>query len=137
VSVCSLLGTIFDILKSRAAHRIGCPLPINRLGYHVLVKANLEVAWGFHVDILLPVTSDPCYNATDFGLEVEYPHDDLPISRNPLIREPEDLYKLVPPNPAVGKRISGYSKLDCSNPFTPTDCGKISALNGKLLGIPW
>ena len=57
------------------------------LDHSVLVDANLAVA-------------------ADFGLEVEFPADDLPLNRNPLIAEPGDLKKLVPPNPATGRRMS-------------------------------
>ena len=57
------------------------------LDHSVLVDANLAVA-------------------ADFGLEVEFPADNLPLNRNPLIAEPGDLKKLVPPNPATGRRMS-------------------------------
>ena len=57
------------------------------LDHSVLVDANLAVA-------------------ADFGLEVEFPADNLPLNRKPLIAEVDDLKKLDPPNPATGRRMS-------------------------------
>ena len=70
----------------------------------MLVEANLAVAADFGVDILQAI-SDPYREAADFGLEVEFPADNLPLNRKPLIAEPGDL-KLDPPNPATGRRMS-------------------------------
>jgi len=70
-----------------------------------LVEANLAVAEDFHIDILQAI-SDPYREAADYGLDIEFHHDDLPVSRYPLIVDPEDIQKLVPPDPATGKRMS-------------------------------
>ncbi|MCS6844750.1 MAG: uroporphyrinogen decarboxylase family protein [Caldilineales bacterium] len=95
----------FDILMTFAAHYIGQPLSRYYLDHRVLVEANLAVAADFGIDILQAI-SDPYREAADFGLEVEFPADGLPISRRPLILEPEDLKKLVPPKPETGRRMS-------------------------------
>lgn len=95
----------FDILMTFAAHYIGQPLSRYYLDHRVLVDANLAVAADFGIDILQAI-SDPYREAADFGLEVEFPADGLPISRRPLIVEPEDLKKLVPPKPETGRRMS-------------------------------
>ena len=95
----------FDILMTRAAHHIGQPLSRYYLDYRVLVQANLAVAADFGIDILQAI-SDPYREAADFGLEVEFSHDNLPLSRKPLLVELDDLKKLVPPNPAGGRRMS-------------------------------
>jgi uroporphyrinogen decarboxylase len=95
----------FDILMTRAARHIGTPLSRYYLDYHVLVEANLAAAADFHVDILQAI-SDPYREAADFGLEVIFPEDNLPLNHKPLIAEPEDLKKLVLPNPSTGKRMS-------------------------------
>jgi uroporphyrinogen decarboxylase len=95
----------FDILMTRAAHHIGQPLSRYYLDHRVLVEANLAAAADFHLDILQAI-SDPYREAADFGLDVEFPHDNLPLNRKPLIAEPDDLKKLVPPNPYTGRRMS-------------------------------
>ncbi len=95
----------FNIFMTRAAHHIGQPLSRYYLDHRVLVEANLAVAADFGVDILQAI-SDPYREAADFGLEVEFPADNLPLNRKPLIAEPGDLEKLVPPNPATGRRMS-------------------------------
>ena len=95
----------FDILMTRAAHHIGAPLSRYYLDHRVLVEANLAVAADFHLDLLQAI-SDPYREAADFGLEVEFPHDTLPMNHTPLIVEPDDLKKLVIPNPVAGRRMS-------------------------------
>jgi uroporphyrinogen decarboxylase len=95
----------FDIFMNRAVHHIGAPLSRYYLDHHVLVDANLAVAADFGVDLLQAI-SDPYREAVDFGLEVEFPEDNLPLNRKPLIAEPGDLKKLVPPNPSTGQRMS-------------------------------
>ena len=95
----------FDILMGRAAHNIRQPLSRYYLDYHVLVDANLAAAEDFHLDILQAI-SDPYREAVDFGLEVEFPHDNLPMNRKPLIAEPDDLKKLTAPDPLTGRRMS-------------------------------
>ncbi len=95
----------FDIFMTRAAHHIGAPLSRYYLDHRVLVEANLAVAADFGVDILQAI-SDPYREAADFGLEVEFPEDNLPLNRKPLIAEPDDLKNLVAPNPATGRRMS-------------------------------
>ncbi len=95
----------FDILMTRAAHHIGQTLSRYYLDHRVLVEANLVVAADFGIDILQAI-SDPYREAVDFGLEVEFPADSLPINRKPLIIDPDDLKKLVLPNPASGRRMS-------------------------------
>lgn len=70
----------FDILMTFAAHYIRQPLSRYYLDHRVLVEANLAVAADFTVDILQAI-SDPYREAADFGLEVEFPADGLPISR--------------------------------------------------------
>lgn len=95
----------FDILMTRAAHHIRQPLSRYYLDYHVLVDANLAVVADFGVDILQAI-SDPYREAADFGLKVEFPPDNLPLNHEPLIVDPVDLKKLVPPIPATGRRMS-------------------------------
>ncbi len=95
----------FNIFMQRAAHHSGAPLSRYYQDYRVLVEANLAVLNDFHVDIVQAI-SDPYREAADFGLEVEFPDDALPINRQPLIVEPVDMSRLQRPDPATGRRMS-------------------------------
>jgi MtaA/CmuA family methyltransferase len=88
-----------------ASHHISRPLSRFYLDHRVLVDANLAVCEDYELDIVQAI-SDPYREAADFGLEVEFPEDNLPINRKPLLAEPEDIKKLIPPNPAFGTRMS-------------------------------
>ncbi len=95
----------FDILMTRAARHIHVPLSRYYLDYRVLAEANLTAANDFHIDILQAI-SDPYREAADFGLEVDFPVDNLPMNRTPLLATPEDIHKLVVPDPCSGRRMS-------------------------------
>src|SRR5512139_4077368 len=95
----------FDIYMQRAAHHVGRPLARYYLDHRVLVEANLAVLEAFDLDIVQAI-SDPYREAADFGLEVEFPPDNLPVSRKPLLTEVDDIMKIHPPDPATGPRMS-------------------------------
>jgi uroporphyrinogen decarboxylase len=95
----------FDIMMQRASHHIGQPLARYYQDYRVLVAANLAVAEDFHLDILQAI-SDPYREAADHGLAVEFPDDGLPLSKIPLLVEPDDLRKLKQVAPEAGRRMS-------------------------------
>ncbi len=95
----------FDIMMQYAAHHIGQPLSRYYLDHRVLVAANLAVAEDFHLDILQAI-SDPYREAADHGLAVEFPKDGLPLSKAPLLVDPDDLAKLRPVAPESGRRMS-------------------------------
>ncbi len=95
----------FNIMMQFAAHHVEQPLNRYYLDYRVLCEANMAVLNDFSVDIVQAI-SDPYREAADFGLQVEFPEDGLPISHRPLIAEPGDLKQLVSPDPAMGKRMS-------------------------------
>ena len=95
----------FDIFMTFAAHFIGQPLSRYYQDYRVLCQANMAVREAFDIDILQAI-SDPYREAADLGLEVEFPEDGLPISKTPLLVEPEDLRELKPCSPESGKRMS-------------------------------
>jgi uroporphyrinogen-III decarboxylase len=78
-----------DIFMTRAAHHIGQPLSRYYLDHHVLVDANLAVAADFSIDLLQAI-SDPYREAADFGLEVDFPEDNLPLNCKPLILVPDE-----------------------------------------------
>jgi MtaA/CmuA family methyltransferase len=94
-----------DIVMTFAAHHIGRPLSRFYLDHRVLVEANLSVAEDFDLDIVQAI-SDPFREAADFGLEVEFPTDNLPVNRRPLLVAPDEIKKLVAPNPSTGPRMS-------------------------------
>ncbi len=95
----------FDILMTFAAHYIGYPLASYYHDHRVLVDANLSVLEAFDLDIVQAI-SDPFREAADFGLEVEFSENNLPVNREPLIVELDDIKRLVPPNPGTGPRMS-------------------------------
>lgn len=95
----------FDILMTMAAHFIGQPLSRYYLDHRVLCHANLAVREAFDLDIVQAI-SDPYREAADFGLEVEFPEDGLPLNITPLLSGPSDLLTLVSPDPSTGKRMS-------------------------------
>jgi MtaA/CmuA family methyltransferase len=95
----------FDIMMTFAAHYIDQPLSRYYQDYKVLAEANLAVQDTFDLDIL-QVISDPYREAADFGLKVHFPHDDLPIAKEPLLANINDLKKLKSPNPETGRRMS-------------------------------
>jgi uroporphyrinogen-III decarboxylase len=75
------------------------------LDYRVLCEANLAVLKDFSLDIV-QVISDPYREAADTGLEVEFPTDNLPLSKKPLIMEPDDLGKIHFPVINFGRRMN-------------------------------
>ncbi len=95
----------FDIMMQYAAHYIGQPLARYYQDHRVLVAANLAVAEDYRLDILQAI-SDPYREAADHGLEVEFPPDGLPLSKTPLLAEPDDLRRLRPVAPEAGRRMS-------------------------------
>ncbi len=112
----------FDILMAKAARHIHVPLSQYYLDYRVLVEANLAAASDFHLDILQAI-SDPYREASDFGLEVDFPADNLPMNRTPLLGAPEDIRKLVAPDPCAGQRMS--DRLEAIRLFREQAGGKI------------
>jgi MtaA/CmuA family methyltransferase len=95
----------FDIMMGFAADHIGKPLSSYYQDYRVLGEANLAVQADFQLDIVQAI-SDPYREAADAGLEVEFPPDDLPLSKKPFLEAPEDVRKLRFPAPAQGRRMS-------------------------------
>jgi uroporphyrinogen decarboxylase len=95
----------FDIHMQRAAHHVGRPLSRYYLDHRVLVEANLAVLEAFDLDIVQAI-SDPYREASDLGLDVEWPEDSLPIRRSILLRAPEDEAGLKLVAPEDGRRMS-------------------------------
>ncbi|RME86242.1 MAG: uroporphyrinogen decarboxylase [Caldilineae bacterium] len=95
----------FDIFMTWAARRTGRPLREYYLDYRVLVDANMYVIEHHAIDLVQAI-SDPYRETADFGAEIEFPEDDMPLSVVPLLQEPEDIQKLVKPSPYTGRRMS-------------------------------
>jgi uroporphyrinogen decarboxylase len=94
----------FDIHMQRAAHHVGRPLSRYYLDHRVLVEANLAVLEAFDLDIVQAI-SDPFREASDLGLDVEWPEDSLPVRRALLLPTPEDASRLKLVAPEDGRRM--------------------------------
>jgi len=88
-----------------AADQIGARLADYYQDYHVLCEANFVTAERFGLD-LVDAISDPFREAADFGAVIEFPDDNLPVSRAPLIQDLSDVAALSSPDPlARGSRM--------------------------------
>ncbi len=94
----------FDIFMTFAAHQIGQPLRKYYLNYRVLADANFAMVDEFDVDVVQAI-SDPYRETSDFGGEIEFPEDGLPISRRPLLEDLRELRTLRKPDPESGPRM--------------------------------
>jgi len=95
----------FNIFMTFAAHFINQPLSKYYLDYRILVDANMAMVENFNVDIVQAI-SDPFRETFDFGARIEFPDDDLPANKEPLLENPDKLIRLKKPNPGTGKRMS-------------------------------
>jgi MtaA/CmuA family methyltransferase len=95
----------FDIMMTFAAHYIGQPLSAYYQDYRVLAAANYAVQEAFDLDILQAI-SDPYREAADFGAQIEFPEDGLPVCHTPLLADPAALAHLCPVAPEQGRRMS-------------------------------
>ena len=94
----------FNIFMTFAAHHIRKPLSKYYQDYRVLVDANLAMVEDFHVDIVQAI-SDPYRETADFGAEIIFPDDGLPVCKTPLLTDPEDLARIRLPDPTSGRRM--------------------------------
>ena len=115
----------FDIMMSFAAHYIGKPLSSYYQDYRVLCEANFAVQEAFQLDIVQAI-SDPYREAADAGLEVEFPEDDLPINKLPLLIDSDALHNLRFPAPAEGRRMS--DRLEAIRYFRERVGGEITVM---------
>ena len=84
----------FTILMGFLPRYIGKPLSEFLLDHRVLVESNLLVCEEFGID-LLNTMSDPYREADDFGSEVSYPYDSLPLIKY-LLKTPADIKNVKP-----------------------------------------
>jgi MtaA/CmuA family methyltransferase len=95
----------FNIVMAFAAHFTGDRLSRYYLDYRILAKATLVAAETFGIDVAQTI-SDPYREAGDCGLEVEFPDDDIPLRKRPLIADPADAAALRIPAPWDGGRMN-------------------------------
>jgi MtaA/CmuA family methyltransferase len=95
----------FNLYMTFAAHFCEIPLRTYYLDYRALAKTNRAMVESFGVDLYQAI-SDPYRETADLGAEIEFPEDNLPISKNPLIRTERDLKKLRLIAPEDGRRMS-------------------------------
>ena len=81
------------ILMLFAARYIEQPFDVFCQDYRVLVDANLRCNEAFGID-LLSIMSDAYRETYDFGAQVEFPPDSLPLCKEPLLRATTDLANL-------------------------------------------
>ena len=74
------------------------------LDYRSKCAAMLKCAQDFGID-WITVMSDPYAEAEAFGMRMDYPADNLPIPRNLLIIEPEDVDDLILPEVEQSPRL--------------------------------
>lgn len=95
----------FNIMMTFAAHYVGQPLARYYQDYRVLGDANLAVQEAFDLDLVQTI-SDPFRETADFGAEIVFPEDDLPVCPQPLLADPSDLGRLKFVDPHAGRRMS-------------------------------
>jgi len=93
-----------SILMMFAARYLGQPFDVFCRDYRVLVAANLRCNEVFGID-LLSTMSDAYRETFDYGAQVDFPADSLPLSTEPLLRDIADLAKLRPFDPWESTRI--------------------------------
>jgi MtaA/CmuA family methyltransferase len=103
----------FDILMGFAARHSGARLSDYFLDYRVLCAATLAMVESFGVDIVSTI-SDSYREPADLGAQIEFPEDNLPLCRRPLLANATDLSKLKPlssPGKRMGDSVEGVRLL--------------------------
>lgn len=86
----------FDIMMQFAAHYIRQPLSRYYQDYRVLCDANFAVQQDFSLDILQAI-SDPYRETHDWGAEIVFPEDGLPVCEHPPLDDDPDIRRLRQP----------------------------------------
>lgn len=74
------------------------------LDYRVFVESNIKVNQDFDIDIMSAI-SDPYREAYDLGALVEFPEDDIPLCKEPLLTTLNEMDKIKKFNPYDSVRI--------------------------------
>lgn len=94
----------FDIIMQFAAHYIRQPLSRYYQDYRVLCDANFAVQQDFSLDILQAI-SDPYRETHDWGAEIVFPEDGLPVCEHPPLADDPDIRRLHQPT-QPGRRMT-------------------------------
>jgi len=92
------------IIMGFGAKHVKASLRDYLLDHKTLVKANIETAKDFNLDILQAI-SDPFREAEGFGANVEYPENDQPHCKVKPLQSIDDVDGLIVPKPLEHKRM--------------------------------
>lgn len=88
-----------------AADQIQAPLARYYQDYHILCEANFKTVEVFGLDTVDAI-SDPYREAADFGAQIQFPEDNLPICTIPRLQDTAALTSLPSPDPLkAGSRM--------------------------------
>jgi MtaA/CmuA family methyltransferase len=94
-----------SLVMQFSADNIGIPLSRFYQDYHVLCEAKLRMVDDYQLD-LVDTISDPYREAADFGSQIIFPENDLPLCTTPLLADTSDLTSLPLPDPLTpGSRM--------------------------------
>jgi len=82
-----------NILMAFAARYAGISFDKFCRDYRYLVEANIKCCEDFGID-MLNTMSDPFRETYDFGANIVFPYDSLPLAKELFIKEPLDIIKL-------------------------------------------
>jgi MtaA/CmuA family methyltransferase len=95
---------VTPILMQFASRHINKPFSRYVLNYKTLVESHLRCYEDFGFDMLMTL-SDAYRETYDFGANIEFPYDSLPLSKEPFINSFEDIKKLEKINPLDSTRM--------------------------------
>lgn len=94
-----------SLVMQYAADHINAPLSEFYQDYNVLAESKLRMAEDYQIDIVDAI-SDPYRETADFGTNITFPEDDLPLCTTPLLSNTSDISTLPTPDPlAPGSRM--------------------------------
>ena len=94
-----------SLVMQFAADQIDAPLARYYQDYNVLCEANFKTVELYDLD-LVDAISDPFREAADYGAQITFPDDDLPVCVSFPLAEPVDLKTLPSPDPLTpGSRM--------------------------------
>ena len=95
---------VTPILMQFAAKFIDKPFSRYLLDYRTLVESHLRCYEKFGFDMLMTL-SDAYRESFDFGANIEFPYNSLPLSKEPFIESYSDISKLKKINPMDSTRM--------------------------------
>jgi len=93
------------ILMMFASRYIGRPYGEFCTDYHAMVEANIRCARDFGVDVVT-IMSDAYGETADYGAEVTFPHDGLPVCEELLLKDIADFSNLRHFDPTITPRFA-------------------------------